>query len=374
MRYRVAFPAGFRPLVERLIARDYPDNTQADRDAGDEASLVFDALDFIKKPAYVQGLSIVLAEAEASAMGDAYRSIAGRFGQARAGGTLARAMGHPGYARHAGRDGHPRSFVVRSFDQGKPSAAPKDARLALERQIQRLTGLDPDSERPDAELQLQLRSDGRAYLLLVAREQAQGERNKGELPESTARLLCELSEPCAEDVFLDPFMGSGAIPLERARMGPYGMIFAGDMDEGLVGDFKEKLKQQEWNRKRRSIFPKTLDARDLSRFEPSLFTRIVTDPPWGVYGDMGRDELLDLYAGFLGQAERVLGDDGNLVLLTGRETPVEDAARYIAARCNAARGSITVGTGCGWEKQIEYPVLISGRKARVLRLAKKRSG
>jgi hypothetical protein len=364
MRYRVAFPAGFKPLVERLIARDHPGGGKVDRDTGDDASVVFDAQAFIKKPAYVQGLSIVLGETKASTMEEAYRSIAGGLGQPRGGEALGVAIVHPAYSRHNARAGRPGSFVVRSFDQGKPSPSPRDARLALERQMQRLTGLVPDSERPDAELQLQLRSDGRAYLLLVSLDQAPGERSKGALPASTARLLCELSEPGAEDVFLDPFMGSGSIPLERARMGPYGMIFAGDMDEGLVGDFKERLKQQEWNRKRRNIFPKTLDARDLSRFDPSLFTRIVTDPPWGVYGDLGRDDILGLYRDFLGQAERVLGDQGKLVLLTGRDTPLEEAIR----------GNAASGAGRGWEKQVEYPVLISGRKARVLRLAKKISG
>ena len=150
-------------------------------------------------------------------------------------------------------------------------------------------------------------------------------------------------------------MGSGSIPLERARMGPYKMIFASDKSVDLVSAFKTRLREKPFERKKKTIFPKCLDAGDLSRFESSLFSVIVTDPPWGDWERIGETELVDLYVAFLKEAKRTLSPEGRLVLLVGRSDSIEKA---LAAS--------------GFDGNIEEDlnVLISGKKARAMRLTR----
>ena len=349
--YRASFPAGFRPLIDRLAERDYGKVL-----GGDESTVIFRS-DFPPRPApYFQALSLVVDSVEGRSLEAAYRAFAARSGGGAAAAALRRAAPSPAVS---GRRASP--SARRSVLRGSPRPVPKDARLALERSVAAVTGLRPDSERPDLELQVSIREDGSAQFLAPARGERADDRKRGALPRSTARLLCELSAPRGDDVFLDPFTGSGALPLERARMGDYAMIFAGDADAACMEAFKEALKAEErasasFSRKRRTIFPKILDARDLSRFQPSFFTAIVTDPPWGLYEKLDEAALLGLYADFLREADRVAAEGCRLVLLVGREAPLEEAL----ARSGAA-----------WAIAEDYPVLVAGRKARALRLGKR---
>ena len=351
--YRASFPAGFRPLIERLTERDFGEHAVA---AGDESTIVFRAPFPLREPAYFQALALVLDGAQAGNLEAAYRTFAGRAGGGEPALALRRAAASPSYAGK-----RPARFALRSFIRGEPSPVRKETRAALEREIAAVTGLRPDSERPDLELQVSLREDSSAQFLASARMERVDDRKKGALPRTTARLLCELSEPRPDDVFLDPFMGSGVIPLERSRMGAYSMIFAGDSDASCLEAFKETLKAEEkrtpsFARKRRTIFPKTLDARDLSRFDPSFFTAVVTDPPWGLYEKLDETALRALYVDFFREAARTLAADGRLVLLIGRDAPLETSVAE---------------AGGTWLIMEDYPVLVAGRKARALRLAKR---
>jgi len=146
-----------------------------------------------------------------------------------------------------------------------------------------------------------------------------------------------------------------AIPLERARL-PYRMIFSGDCDEAQLARVKAVLSEPRMAKKRKTIFPKLLDARELSRFEDRFFTAIVTDPPWGRHEALGTEALEELYRRFLGEAARILTPGGRLVLLCGRSGLVAD-------------GSISIKEQ--FEEEGRYEVLISGQKALVLCLVRK---
>jgi len=350
-RYRVSFPAGFRALAERLLARDFGG---ADRvREGDESSVVLSAEGPFKDPGYLQGASLVIDSIPAPSLERAYRTFAERLASA----EPRRAVERAARDRAFMRSGRAERFALRGFVGAEPTFPGEAARAALEAAVSRATGLRPDSERPDVDLSVSLRSDGMAYFSAALRlGRGAPENAAGALPRCTARLLCELSYPEATDTFLDPFMGSGAIPLERALMGPYNMIFAGDREEALVAAFKERLKDGRFERKKRTIFPKILDARDLSRFEDGLFSAIVTDPPWGDWERLGEAEVAALYAAFLSEAARVSRPDGRLVLLVGRSDALERAL-------DAA--------GRPWRIVEGYEVLVSGKKARAILLRKK---
>lgn len=348
-QYRVSFPAGFRPLAERLLARDFGG---AQAREGDESSVVLRSEGPFKDPGYIQGASLVVDAIPAPSLEKAYRAFAERLASA----GPRRAVERAARDRAFMRSGRAERFALRGFLGAEPTFPGEAARAALEGAVSRITGLRPDSARPDIDLSVSLRADGKAYFSAALRlGRGEGETAAGALPRCTARLLCELSRPEAADTFLDPFAGSGSIPLERALLGPYNMIFAGDRDEALVAAFKERLKDSRFERKKRTIFPKILDARDLSRFEDGLFSAIVTDPPWGDWERLGEAELTALYAAFLSEAARVSAGEGRLVLLVGRSDALERAL-------DAA--------GKPWRIDENYDVLVSGKKARAALLRK----
>lgn len=67
---------------------------------------------------------------------------------------------------------------------------------------------------------------------------AQRERPaRGALKRDLAAALVRTVRPSGEEVFLDPFAGSGAIPQARARYRPR-LIYASDIDPERVGDLE----------------------------------------------------------------------------------------------------------------------------------------
>lgn len=320
---------------------------------GDESTVLISGGDRFRLPAYAQGAALVVASAPALSLEEAY----GTFAEGLAGGPSRRALERAARDKAFTRSPRAERFALRGFLGAEPTFPGEAARRTLEEAIGRITGLRADSARPDLDLSVTLRADGTAYLLAPLKTgKAGADRSPGALPSHTARLLCELSRPQAEDVFLDPFMGSGAIPLDRSLGHPYRMIFAGDREEALVAAFKERLKTEErFARRRRTIFPKVLDATDLSRFQDGFFTAIVTDPPWGDWEGLSEEEVVRLYGAFLTEAARVTVPEARLVLLTGRTGALEGAL-------DAA--------GRPWREEEAYQILVSGKKARALLLIK----
>lgn len=352
--YRASFPSGFRPLVDRLVERDFGPGAVL---GGDASTIRYRAPFPPRDPGYFQGISLSIDEigggTQVPGIDAALLLFARRLrpGSAAAA-ALAAAAGHGGFVG-SGRRG---TFAVRCFVGGSPAGHDKAARRALEVEAERILGRRADSARPELELQVALRDDGSAGFLASLRRDRADDRAAGSLPPSTARLLCELSEPRRDDVFLDPFAGSGSLPLERAGLGPYGMIFSGDSDAASVAALKDKLKEKSFEKRRKTIFPKALDAADLSRFEDGFVTAIVTDPPWGAFDGRGEDEIRTLYAAFLREAGRVLASGGRAVLLVAREGPLDAALRDAESPLAIAE---------------DLSVLVSGRKARAVLLRKK---
>ena len=345
--YRVAFPAGFRPLVERLALRDFGPSSVLE---GDDSSLTILVANTFRDPGYVQNTSLVIDAVVCASLEEAFRLFAHRLREGTPKTELLRIFRDKAFMR----GGRAERFAVRGFSRNTPEFPGAAARAALESAVSRLTSARPDSDRPDVELAVAFRDDGKAYFSSSRRSHAESrETAAGELPRWTARLLCELTDPKPDDVFLDPFMGSGSIPLERARMGPYKLIFASDRDQALVDKVKNRLKEKDFERKRKTFFPKQLDARDLSRFEDALFTAIAADPPWGDWEGLKSNELIDLYAAFLKEAKRVLAPKGKLVLLVGRSGALEQAMNTVESK---------------WKIAEVYDVLISGKKARAVRI------
>lgn len=347
--------AGFGALVLRLAERDFPGSSaRAEGDnairlasgpkpRGDAAPLPGAAPRALL--AYCRGLFRVIAEAPGG-LDRASRSIA------RDPRTLQALAGD---AERAGPHRGPSTFVLRAFGPDDPASLPLDVRRGLESAIAGATGLRPDSSlarrpgRPDREYRLQERADGMTLFLGRAIAAPEPPTRPGELPRTTCRLLAEMTEPRPDDVFLDPFCGYGGIALERALASPYRFVFVSDGDAEKLAAVRAALSGKAFERRRKTIFPKVRDALDSGGFDAGFVTAIATDPPWGLYeGGMAADEAGTLLRGFLAEAVRLLAPGGRLVLLVARRA--------------------TVDPGSAFAQRERLDVLVSGKKARVLRL------
>lgn len=86
-----------------------------------------------------------------------------------------------------------------------------------------------------------------------------------------ARFMIFLSEPAKDDIFIDPFCGSGAIPILRSSLFPYSKIIASDIDTSRVNENVKNVHEIE-------IIQSPVENLDIGGILPN---KIVTDPPWG---------------------------------------------------------------------------------------------
>ncbi|MDR2078028.1 MAG: methyltransferase [Rickettsiales bacterium] len=175
------------------------------------------------------------------------------------------------------------------------------------------TGKSYNSNSADSEFWILYRSEMVGFFMLRI-TQNKKKLKKGELRPELTNLLCELSEPEEDDVFIDPFCGSGAIALERSRMLNFRGIFASDGDENLISALRNKIKKMKASKIQKSFFVKKLDF-FANSFDDDFFDTMVTDPPWGIYENIEED----FYPKFLEEASRILKPNGKLVLLTAKK-------------------------------------------------------
>jgi 23S rRNA G2445 N2-methylase RlmL len=192
---------------------------------------------------------------------------------------------------------------------------------AFERKIIDATNLTVNRGRPDFEYWLMSRSEGYGIFgLRITRHRDYARTlQRGELRPEFAHILCVLSEPSASDVFLDPFCGSGAIPIERARSFPYSKVMATDLDADVIYRLRRRARIGKY-----LIDISEMDARSML-FPDSTIDRIVTDPPWG-YFDNGRIDLHSLYRYMLEEFCRVIRISGVIIVVVANKELFEEIA------------------------------------------------
>ena len=178
------------------------------------------------------------------------------------------------------------------------------------------THISASKQDGDQELWFLVRKEG--YLLIGLRLNAHPDYEKvlqkGELKPELSHLLCMLSEPFEDDVFLDPFAGSGAIALERSLAPPFKRVIALDNNPDIVQSLKTRFKGTK-------VEVYEHDAINLKMLiGKNQIDKIVTDPPWGLYGE--KINIGSYYPQILEVFHQVLKTSGILVLLVSRSIDI----------------------------------------------------
>ena len=229
-----------------------------------------------------------------------------------------------------------KTFRVVTSKENQPVPVNQRLMIDMEKQINKSLGLKPDRSSPQIQFWFLTRSEGYGFfgIRLTRHPDYAKVLEKGELRPEITNILCLLSEPKKSDIFLDPFAGLGAIALARADF-PFTQIYAGDINP------KNKHIQK-------------MDATKLNDFDNESIDKIVTDPPWGFFGQ--KLDLTDLYTKTLNSFYRVLKTGGVLVILVGDRPFFEKLLKNFEDKFML--------------KQKLY-ILVSGKKAGVYKLVKK---
>lgn len=132
-----------------------------------------------------------------------------------------------------------------------------------------------------------------------------------------------LTQPKGDDVFLDPFCGSGTIAFERAQL-PARRVLASDISPEALEIARQNLPV--------AVRLQRCDARSLPHKDASI-DAIASNIPWDVQIQV--DDLLALYVDFLREAGRLLKPGGALVLLTDKQEALEAACTRTGWACRA---------------------------------------
>ena len=213
-----------------------------------------------------------------------------------------------------------KSFKVFCQVGGKLTHADGKAMAALVDKISACSGGQFKSMNAAVQFWIILRTDGSAYFLQRVTPD-KGRLKQGQLRPELAAIMCLLSNPRPDDVFIDPFCGSGAIPLMRGKLAGYKGIFAADVSQELAARLKARVKAMKGAKTKKSFFVKSQDF-FTSDYSAGFFSVMVTDPPWGKFEEIPAD----FYPRFFQKAYEILSDGGRLVMLAAAGADIEKAA------------------------------------------------
>ncbi|MFH1522264.1 MAG: RsmD family RNA methyltransferase [Patescibacteria group bacterium] len=225
----------------------------------------------------------------------------------------------------------------------------------LEKKFSKITTLKVSRSKPDIEFWLMLRREGVGFFGMRFTQNHDQEKYlaKGELRSELAHILCLISEPSSKEICLDPFCGSGAIPIERVLSYPCKYVIASDNNSKIIDNLRLKVKNINNARIKDKLLIKYWDAVYLKEIEDNEIDKIVTDPPWGLH--FKNMDLDNFYLNMLKEFNRILRMGGIIVILISQKELFEKVLRKFSDELRIIR---------------EYSTLVSGQKATVYKINK----
>lgn len=199
------------------------------------------------------------------------------------------------------------------------------------------------------EFWLAKRSDNFFALMLRITEN-KANLEKGELRPELASFLVYLSDPSREDIVWDPFGGSGAIPLKRMSF-PFKKLCISDNSEINIRVIKEKVnRKKHMFRQHIAILKHDFVEEDVIN---SNTTKIITDPPWGLYESI--TNIQELYSRMFSKFSEALVIEGILIILVSREVNIND---------------LLLAYSKHFKLLSSFDILVSGKKATVYKITR----
>lgn len=247
--------------------------------------------------------------------------------------------------------GNKKTFRIFTSLENKLTSVDSDLLSNVERIIGQNLRLKKDIKNPDYEFWYLYRSENIGFFMFrITYDIPKLER--GQLRPELTNILCLLSNPKDEDVVLDPFAGSGAIPIERARITKFKGIFALDKNLELAKKLRDKIKKFRSKKIQKSFFTKAKNFFETD-FDDGFFDSIITDPPWGFFEKLEYDVEI-FYNKILEKSFQILKKNERLILLTALKNEFEKCVEKFN----------------GFEIIEKYDILVSGKKCGVYVLIK----
>ena len=216
------------------------------------------------------------------------------------------------------------SFRVRFQNENQFAKVDKNLARRTEDYVLANSKLKLDRLSPTNEVWFSIRREGFAFCgeLISKREFTEKNLNKGELRPEIAYFICCFADIKSEDTILEPFCGYGSIPTQLAKKFRFQKLYISDIE-------KEKVELTK-SRKQIAQAPEGLiecqiaDAMSLNYIEDKSVSLVITDPPWGYYEDIG--DINDFYRKMFRSLDRVLTENGRMVILSARKEELENTA------------------------------------------------
>ena len=238
------------------------------------------------------------------------------------------------------------TFRVRFINENQFAKVDKSLTRKAEENVLRNSKLKLDRLSPSTEIWYSIRSEGFGFCgqLIAKREFTEKNLNKGELRPEIAYLMCCFAEVRKEDIIAEPFCGYGSIPVQLAKKFRFSGLYVSDIDKekaSLVSGKKQLANNNE-------ITVMQADAMKLPHVRDKSITRIISDPPWGYYEDIG--DIYSFYIKMFTSFRRILKDDGQMIILSARKEEIEKAASDMDIKITDSLHTLVNGKKAGLYK------------------------
>lgn len=235
------------------------------------------------------------------------------------------------------------SYRVRFSRANQFAKVERSSSLQAEQHVAQCSRLRLDRVNPQTEVWYILRSEGVGFYgqLIHKREATEKNLQAGELRPEFAYLLCSCAQLTSQMRVCDPFCGYGAIPRQLLEAFHLQEVLAFDNDPQKI----QQLKRSPLAKKHRGLLLKTADALALSGTADGSLDAIITDPPWGYYEQI--EDIAGFYRQMLRELYRVLGPQGQLILLSARKAECLQALEGSGFFCSRRIDTLVNGKKAG---------------------------